>query len=93
MTGFRLIESFDVDDGSLVGLSPQKCFVLGVEWEEFHRKLASGKPFTVVLHTENAKRLTALAERHKRYVEFHPREQCGFVEIVVGDLICLSPND
>ena len=86
MTSFDPIEPFDIDDGSLLGLSPAATFALGVEWEMFRQKLRRGVPFTELVLSANAARLSALTERQGRFVEHHP--QCdGWSTIVVGDLI------
>ena len=31
----ELIEGFDIDNGELEGLTPQECFIIGVEWCQF----------------------------------------------------------
>jgi hypothetical protein len=82
----KLVESFEVDNGSLDGLSLQKCFVLGTEWERFHRKLQLRTPFAELVHKENVNRLVRMAENHRRFVE-HSAIECGWVKIVVGDQI------
>jgi len=82
----KLIASFEVDDGSLDGLSLQKCFVLGTEWERFHRKLQLQTPFVELVHKENIKRLVRIAEKHHRFVE-HSVIEFGWAKIVVGDQI------
>ena len=86
MQSFEIIESFEIDDGSLSGLSPEKCFVLGVEWESFLRKLRSGSSFVEIVHAENAERLVRLVERHGRFVE-HSVFSSGWTRIVAGSLI------
>jgi hypothetical protein len=86
MTSFDLSEPFDADDGSLSGVSPAMCFALGVEWAMFRQKLRLGVPFTDLVLSPNAARLSAMVERQNRFVEHHP--QCdGWSTIVVGDLI------
>jgi hypothetical protein len=86
MQSFKIIESFEIDDGSLSALTPEKCFVLGVEWESFLRKLKSESSFVEIIHTENAQRLVRLVERHGRFVE-HSAFALGWTRIVVGSLI------
>ena len=81
--GYDLIEPFNVDDGSLLGLSPAVCFALGAEWEAFRKKLTVGAPFTDLVMSHNARRLSAMAERHCRFAEHH--SHCdGWSVIVVG---------
>ena len=83
-TEFELVEPFDVDDGSLVGLSPAMCFTLGVEWEQFRQHLKDAQPFSILVIDKNADRLVALAERHGRFIEHHP--QCeGWTMLIVGN--------
>jgi hypothetical protein len=86
MNEFDLAESFEIDDESLLGLTPQRCFVLGAEWEMFHGKLRLGLPFVDLVHSENTARLVRLVERHKRFVEHSQFEQ-GWTKIVVGNSI------
>ena len=81
---FSLVEPFDIDDGSIEGLSAQECFALGVEWQLFRSRLATGKPFTDLVLASNAARLTKLAERQQRFVEARPASD-GWVSITVGD--------
>jgi hypothetical protein len=81
---FSLAEPLDIDDGSLEGLSPQECFLLGVEWQKFRTRLSSGKPFTDRALASNADRITKLAERSQRFVEARPATN-GWVSITVGD--------
>lgn len=83
MANYELVEPFDIDDGSLSGLSQAMCFALGVEWEMFRQKLCLGVPFTHMVISHNATRLSAMAERQKRFVEHHPHCD-GWSTIVVG---------
>ncbi len=83
MAQFDLIEPFETGGGSLAGLSQDMCFSLGVEWEIFRTKLASGEPFSELVVCHNADRLVRMAERQKRFVEHHPHSD-GWVEVVVG---------
>lgn len=72
MADYRLVESFDIDDGSLDALSNKHCFALGVEWAMVRSRILAGELFTEVCRTTNVERIVALAERHGRYVEHHP---------------------
>ena len=80
----HLIESFEIDDGSVSDLRPERCFVLGVEWQDFRSKLKGTKPFSALIHAENAGRLVRLAERSGRFFD-HFTSQPGWVHIIVGD--------
>lgn len=83
MAQYTLIESFDVDDDSLDGLSRGHCFTLGVEWMRFRTRIMAGEQFTKLCHAANERRLVALAERHGRFVESHPCSE-GWASIFVG---------
>lgn len=63
-------ESFGVDDGELDGLSPQQCFVLGVEWQQIVMLADSGAGFEKPIHTSNMQRLGALLEQRCRSYHF-----------------------
>jgi hypothetical protein len=80
---YQLIEPFDVDNGELDHLSHASCFVLGVEWAEFRRRLLTGNGFVTLCHEGNAVRLSDMALRHNRFAEwsnFSP----GWAKIIVG---------
>jgi hypothetical protein len=87
MCQFKLVEPCEIDGDALDGLTPQHCFVLGVEWEAFYRKLRSGKPFVDLVHQRNAIRLVRMAERRRRFVEHSPHPTPGWTKIVVGGTI------
>jgi hypothetical protein len=87
MAMHELVEPFDIDDGTIDGLSSQLCFALGVEWGNFRARIIAGEQFTDLCLSANAPRLAALAERHGRFVEHH--QQCdGWSEIFVGASSC-----
>jgi hypothetical protein len=81
---WAVVEPFDIDDGSLENVSQAECFSMGVEWQLFRSRLASGKPFTDIFLANNAGRLTKLAERQQRFVEARPASD-GWVSITVGN--------
>jgi len=83
----RLIEPFDIDDGSLQGITPEYAFALGVEWTFFRQRLKSGKPFKFLCLPQNAKRLVAIAERNRRFVEDRQTACVEWTQIWVGDSI------
>ncbi len=83
MSEYQLVESFNVDDGSLNGLTNDHCFCLRVEWAKFHDRIMAGEQFTELCHTANAQRLSAMAERHGRFVEHH-RCSKDWSRIIVG---------
>lgn len=60
---FGLKEPFDIDDGELDGLTLQRAFTLGVEWEMFYQRLTHDV-FEMQIHAANEERLTRLAGRH-----------------------------
>ena len=62
----KLVDSFDIDNGELDGLTPQMVFCLGVEFEMFRTKLKRGKDFSMDVHTKNAPRLLAMCQRRNR---------------------------
>ena len=82
---YGLVEPFDVDDGSLDGLSPHYIFTMGVEWDMFRRRLTTGEPFTMLCLPENRDRFVRMAERHSRFVEDRQTGCVGWTEIWVGD--------
>lgn len=73
---FDLVESFDIDDGSLANMSVEQAFVLGVEWAGIRSLLSrptcvddTGIRVTIhsfeeVVHTFNVKRLMKMGQRH-----------------------------
>jgi hypothetical protein len=84
METWGLVEPFEVDNGELASFSPALCFALGVEWELFRQRLATGERFTQLVMTEGASRLVRMTERQNRFVEHH--SHCdGWTEIIVGD--------
>ena len=81
---YEVVEPFDTNNDSLAGLNPWECFALGVEWDMFRQQLEAGKPFTALCLSNNARRLVAMAERHRRLVEDRPTLSPGWTEIWVG---------
>lgn len=77
-TAHSLVDPFDCDD---------LAFALGVEWEMFRQRIKSGRPFTELCLSDNAVRLSAMAERHGRFSEWHPSDTAGWAVITVGGLI------
>jgi hypothetical protein len=84
---FDLVEPFDIDDGSLNGLSPQTIFTMGVEWATWRNRIIGGCPKTDLCLTENAARIILMLERHGWFCEErHPRDWAkGWSQIWVGD--------
>jgi hypothetical protein len=82
-----LVEPFEVDDGSLDGIGRAECFSLGVEWGMFRQRLKSGQRFSILCLANNAARLSAMAERHRRFVEYRPATTEGWALITVGDQV------
>lgn len=74
MAEYGLVEPFECDD---------PVFCLGVEWEMFRQKLLSTDDgFSEMIHRDNAARLSAMCERHDRFVEVQP---CPIVEGFADD--------
>ncbi|MGA3283019.1 MAG: hypothetical protein ABSD57_00995 [Verrucomicrobiota bacterium] len=84
---FELVEPFDMDDATLMDLSPQLAFILGVEYQVFRQRLKSGQPFTTLCLPQNTARLVKMAEHHRRFVEDRPNVFAGWTEIFIGDTI------
>jgi hypothetical protein len=83
MMTYRLVDSFDIDDGSLAALTKEQCFALGTEWEAFRARVLAGESFTSLCNSANAARLALLAERHGKFVEHHIHSP-GWSIIFVG---------
>lgn len=68
MTDWGLAADFDIDDGSLDGLTDQQIFVLGVEWGMLYQQLddENSRLVLIQIHTENAERLMRLCRRKGR---------------------------
>lgn len=68
MTDWGLTDPFDIDDGSLDGLTPEQAFVFGVEWGMLFQSLdeEESRLVFVNIHTENAERLVRLCRRKGR---------------------------
>jgi hypothetical protein len=86
MEDHKLVEPFCTEGGALNGFDRGLCFAMGVEWERFRQKLKTGEPFTDIVISDNAERLSAMAERQRRFVEHHP-VSLGWAEIIVGDYV------
>lgn len=84
---FNLTEPFEIEEGSLEGLSPKYVFALGVEWEMFRRKLNTRKPFTTLCLKDNCERFVRMAEKQGRFVEDRPTGYAAWAEIWVGDFM------
>lgn len=84
MKDFGLIEPFDTD--GLESASADLCFALGVEWELFRQRLKTAEPFVDLCLSANAERLSAMARRHGRFVEYGPCCE-GWSRIFVGNYV------
>lgn len=69
-TEYGLVEPFDIDNGQLEGLTPQKCFVLGYELAQLSAEWEAGESPKKPVHPENRERLQAAAEKRGRTVTF-----------------------
>lgn len=72
---FSLVDTFDIDNGELDGLSPEQAFALGVEWAEFRRRLDEGAEFSQPVHCANASRLLGLVGSRGMYAEYFPGDE------------------
>lgn len=96
---YSLIESFHIDNGQLRGLSPQQCFVLGVEWQTFYDKLRVAQlagdeepceglgvaSFHATVRVENLDRLSRLLRKHNRPFTTQINSCGEWVDIEVGE--------
>ena len=86
MSKHDLMESFEVDDGSLNGIPSATIFAMGVEWEIVYRRMVDWpKSFTQLILKENAIRLEALAAKQGRMSECRPTEKEGWWELWIGE--------
>lgn len=68
MDDYCIVDSFEIDDGSLEGVSPVQCFVLGVEWYMVYLKLideSGPERFDVTVNSLNANRLIKVANKYR----------------------------
>ena len=64
---FALSEPFSIDHGELDGLTPEQCFVFGVEWAFITGRLESNpREFVATIHQQNAPRLRDACRRRGR---------------------------
>lgn len=63
MSKWNISEPFDIDDGQLDELTPQQCFVLGVEWQTVCAWVEEGKEGERLVHSSNISRLLRMARR------------------------------
>ncbi len=63
---YELCESFGIDNGELAGLSPQDCFVLGVEWSDVRQAAELPEAFTRPVHIANRDRIKSILDRRDR---------------------------
>lgn len=63
---YELCEPFDIDNGELDNLSPQECFVLGVEWQMIAELADIFRSFEHPIHSNNKNRIEKLLQRRKR---------------------------
>jgi hypothetical protein len=61
-----MVESFDIEDGQLDGLTPQQCFVRGCEWGTFKTACDDSYAFRRTVHRERVERLCKVAARRGR---------------------------
>lgn len=61
-----LVDSFGIDGNELDGLTPQECFVLGVEWQMTAAQADQPYAFSRPIHLENRDRIEALLKKRGR---------------------------
>ena len=84
---YLLLESFEIDDGQLDGLTHQECFVLGYELSQVSHKASSDPDeFRVLIHSENLSRVElALVKRNRTHSTTWMRNDLseGWLELLV----------
>lgn len=66
MAKFGLIQSFEIDDGQLDGITPEKAFVLGIEWQTIYAAAKRRKPATLICRSENKNRIQSMLDKLNR---------------------------
>lgn len=69
---YGLLEPFYIDKGELEGLSPQECFVLGIEWQIVADLADNPAGFARPVHEANVLRLSKMLTRRGRRFRFQP---------------------
>lgn len=82
---FGLVQSFDIDDGSLDGETRQQAFTLGVEWGRAWELARQPRPFTLSIHAENSARILAMLAQQGRRAKACPATN-GWVSVSVAGL-------
>ena len=59
---FRLIKSFQIDNGELDGLRPQECFVLGYELAHIDELLKATSAIRRPIHADNQARIKSACD-------------------------------
>lgn len=84
---YVLLESFQIDDGELDGMSPQECFVLGYELATISKRAeVDPSEWRTLMHADNQKRVaTALVKRSRPHLITWMRNDIseGWVELLV----------
>jgi len=84
---YVLLESFQIDDGELDGMSPQECFCLGYELANVSAKSETDpEEFTMPIHSENEARITEALDRRgrSRIITWSPNDLSeGWVRLTV----------
>lgn len=87
MSNFGLVRSFDIDDGELDGLTPQRCFVLGYELALIDGELSSPDQFQRTIHLENKERAGRACEkagREHKFAFLHDDASENWVQLMVA---------
>lgn len=94
---YLLLESFNIDDGQLDGLTPQTCFVLGYELSQVSRRAEADRTeWRIPIHAENQSRVaTALVKRNRPHlITWMPNDLSeGWLELLVYESIKEGENE
>lgn len=70
-----LVQSFEIDDGSLDGVNPVQAFTLGVEWHIVYQAILDESPvISCSIHAENADRILSMLKSNGYRVRLTPEK-------------------
>jgi len=67
---WEMLDSFDIDNGELAGLTLVQAFVLGAEYMDIRTKAMAGDPFEAYIQAQNAQRISLMLNRHDMICEY-----------------------
>lgn len=82
---FKLVQSFDIDNGLLSDKTQEESFVLGVEFGMAFAKAGDHRPFSIRIHESNETRIASMLANQKRSTAPKARNS-GWVTLEVGGL-------